>query len=220
MPGTLYVVATPIGNLGDLSSARPRGAGERRIDRGGGYAPHPPVAAKLRHRHGADVAARTQRGAEERGAHCTTCTRRVDRAGVATRARRWSAIRASIWSRPRAAQGIAVVAIPGRARRLQRCRSRACRPIASFSKAFCPRKARARRAHSQQLAREARTLIFYEAPHRLADVLRDMARTFGAERRASISRELTKRFETTYSGTLAELAKALSTTATCRAARS
>ncbi len=48
-------------------------------------------------------------------------------------------------------------------------------------------------------------MIFYEAPHRLLDVLRDMAAELGTERAASVSRELTKRFETTYTGTLAQL---------------
>jgi 16S rRNA (cytidine1402-2'-O)-methyltransferase len=73
---------------------------------------------------------------------------------------------------------------------------------------FLPAKTAARSERLEQLAREQRTLIFYEAPHRLADVLRDMTRILGAERNASISRELTKRFETTYSGTLAQLSEA------------
>jgi 16S rRNA (cytidine1402-2'-O)-methyltransferase len=105
-------------------------------------------------------------------------------------------------------QGIAVVAIPG-----------ACAAIAALSVAglpsnrfvfegFLPAKTAARVERLRQLASEERTLIFYEAPHRLAEVLRDMTETFGAQRRASISRELTKRFETSYGGTLAELTAA------------
>jgi 16S rRNA (cytidine1402-2'-O)-methyltransferase len=71
-----------------------------------------------------------------------------------------------------------------------------------------PAKAAARSERLEQLAREQRTMVFYEAPHRLTEVLRDMTRILGAERNASISRELTKRFETTYSGTLAQLSEA------------
>ena len=99
-----------------------------------------------------------------------------------------------------------VVAIPARARRLRRCRSPVCTDRC-VSRLFAAKTA-ARSERLEQLAREERTLIFYEAPHRLAEVLRDMTRIFGAERNASISRELTKRFETTYSGTLAQLSEA------------
>jgi 16S rRNA (cytidine1402-2'-O)-methyltransferase len=100
---------------------------------------------------------------------------------------------------------LAVVAIPG-----------ACAAIAALSVAglptdrfvfegFLPAKASARRERLQELAAETRTLVFYEAPHRIAEVLADMARELGTSRAASISRELTKRFESHYSGTLAEL---------------
>ena len=57
------------------------------------------------------------------------------------------------------------------------------------------------------LARETRTLVFYEAPHRLNDTLADLASAFGPERGAAVARELTKRFEHVYRGTLASLAK-------------
>jgi 16S rRNA (cytidine1402-2'-O)-methyltransferase len=49
--------------------------------------------------------------------------------------------------------------------------------------------------------------VFYEAPHRLCEVLEDLVAVFGTERRASVSRELTKRFETTYGGTLQQLSQ-------------
>ena len=50
-------------------------------------------------------------------------------------------------------------------------------------------------------------MLFYEAPHRIAQTLHDMAVVLGGERAAAVCRELTKRFETTYRGTLAELAR-------------
>ena len=50
-----------------------------------------------------------------------------------------------------------------------------------------------------------RTLVFFEAPHRIAECLEDMSAAFGGERRAAVARELTKVFETVYRGTLASL---------------
>lgn len=101
---------------------------------------------------------------------------------------------------------ITVIAVPG-----------PCAAIAALSVAglptdrflfegFLPAKSTARRAHLQSLANETRTLVFYEAPHRVREVLADLASVLGAQRPASVSRELTKRFETTYSGSLSELA--------------
>lgn len=101
---------------------------------------------------------------------------------------------------------VRVVPVPG-----------ACAAIAALSVAglptdrfafegFLPAKSSARRAQLQSLVNEMRTLLFYEAPHRIAETLQDLAAVFGDERPASVSRELTKHFETTYRGTLAELA--------------
>ncbi|MGR8949890.1 MAG: 16S rRNA (cytidine(1402)-2'-O)-methyltransferase [Gammaproteobacteria bacterium] len=56
------------------------------------------------------------------------------------------------------------------------------------------------------LANETRTLIFYEAPHRIKNTLSALGEKLGSNRRAVIARELTKRFETLYRGNLAELA--------------
>jgi 16S rRNA (cytidine1402-2'-O)-methyltransferase len=67
-----------------------------------------------------------------------------------------------------------------------------------------------RRRRLQELATETRTLIFYEAPHRILDSLRDMADAFGGERPAVVARELTKHFETIRAGSLRELVEWLS----------
>lgn len=72
---------------------------------------------------------------------------------------------------------------------------------------FPPRKAGPRRALLTGLAAERRTMIFFEAPHRLADTLRAMAEVFGDERRAAVCRELTKTYEEVRRGPLAELAE-------------
>ena len=70
---------------------------------------------------------------------------------------------------------------------------------------FLPvKKGRQTRLH--ELAPEPRTMIFYESPHRLVKTLTQLAEVFGAQRPASVSRELTKLFEETVTGTLASLA--------------
>jgi len=71
---------------------------------------------------------------------------------------------------------------------------------------FPPARAAERRSALAALAHEARTLVFFEAPHRIAATLGDLAAEFGAERRAVVARELTKAHETLYRGTLAQLA--------------
>lgn len=63
-----------------------------------------------------------------------------------------------------------------------------------------------RRAHLQSLAAEERTMIFYEAPHKLVATLRDLADTFGREREISLCRELTKLHEEIRRTTLGEAA--------------
>ncbi|HEY6823025.1 MAG TPA: SAM-dependent methyltransferase, partial [Steroidobacteraceae bacterium] len=71
---------------------------------------------------------------------------------------------------------------------------------------FLPARARERRAALGALARETRTLVLFEAPHRIVAALADMAAVLGAERAAVVARELTKAHERIYRGTLGELA--------------
>ncbi len=105
------------------------------------------------------------------------------------------------------AAGVRVSPVPG-----------ACAAIAALSVAglpsdrfcfegFLPAKAGARRQRIAELADEARTLVFYESSHRIAETLADMAGGFGADRPAVLARELTKRFETVLDGPLAMLAE-------------
>lgn len=71
---------------------------------------------------------------------------------------------------------------------------------------FPPRRPGERRRALAELAAERRTMVFFEAPHRIADTLADMAAAFGADRAAAVCRELTKTYEETVRGPLAELA--------------
>jgi len=103
--------------------------------------------------------------------------------------------------------GFKVVPIPG-----------ACAMIAALSasglatdsfvfEGFLAPKSGARRKQLELLANEPRTLVFYESTHRIEECLKDMRDIFGNNRRATIARELTKTFETIYSENLEEILK-------------
>lgn len=204
--GTLYVVATPIGNLGDLS---PRA---REV------LSHVQLIAAEDTRHtrqmlqafGIDTALTSLHEHNEMQKSGALIERLVAGESLAL----VSDAGTPLISDPgfdlvaaARARGVAVVVVPG-----------PCAAIAALSIAglptdrfvfegFLPAKSAARVARLRELASEERTMIFYEAPHRLPEVLHDMAAEFGAARTASVSRELTKRFETTYTGTLAQLSE-------------
>lgn len=69
---------------------------------------------------------------------------------------------------------------------------------------FLPVK-KGRKSKLEQLKSDENTLVFYESPYKIARTLSDLAEYFGEERRASLSREISKKFEETLRGTLAEL---------------
>jgi 16S rRNA (cytidine1402-2'-O)-methyltransferase len=71
---------------------------------------------------------------------------------------------------------------------------------------FLPARERERRVALAALAHEPRTLVFFEAPHRIIAALADMAAELGEERQAVVARELTKAHESIYRGTLGQLA--------------
>lgn len=202
--GTLYVVATPIGNLGDLSTrAREVLARVQLI-----AAEDTRHTRQLLQAFGIDTPLTSLHEHNEMHKSEALIARLVAGEAIAL----VSDAGTPLISDPgfdlvaaARARGVSIVVIPG-----------PCAAIAALSIAglptdrfvfegFLPAKNSARATRLQQLASEQRTMIFYEAPHRLKDVLRDLAAEFGAERTASVSRELTKRFESTYNGTLAQL---------------
>ncbi len=71
---------------------------------------------------------------------------------------------------------------------------------------FLPQK-KGRQTKLKSLAEETRTMVFYESPHRLLKALEEFKEHFGAERKVSVSRELTKMFEETFRGTVEETSK-------------
>jgi 16S rRNA (cytidine1402-2'-O)-methyltransferase len=101
------------------------------------------------------------------------------------------------------AAGVRVVAIPGPSA-LVAALSVAGAPTDRFAfEGFLPAKAKARQELLRSLNSEARTLVFYETPHRLAAALEDLAAAFGEERELVVVRELTKLHEEIFRGTVA-----------------
>jgi len=205
-PGTLFVVATPIGNLGDLS---PRAldtlkkvsavcAEDTRHTRQllSHFGVDRPLVALHEHNEGdaaGTLVARLLAG-ESLALVSDAGTPLVSDPG-------FRLVRAAREA------GIAVSPVPG-ASALVAALSVAGLPSDRFIfEGFLPAKANARRERLAMLAAEPRTLIFYESAHRIEDMLADAAAAFGAERRAVVARELTKLFETVLDGSLADLAQ-------------
>ena len=104
-----------------------------------------------------------------------------------------------------ASAGFEVLAIPGPSA-ITTALAVAGLPTSRFCfEGFLPARQRERRTELARLALETRTLVFFEAPHRIADTLNDLVVEFGGARRAVVARELTKTHETIYRGTLEEL---------------
>ena len=106
-----------------------------------------------------------------------------------------------------AAGGIEVGVIPGPSA-ITAALAVAGLPTSRFCfEGFLPTRSRERRAQLARLASETRTLVFFEAPHRIAETMADLVAEFGGERRALVARELTKAHETLYRGNLSDLAQ-------------
>ncbi|KPV41178.1 hypothetical protein AN478_04600 [Thiohalorhabdus denitrificans] len=103
--------------------------------------------------------------------------------------------------------GVAVRAVPGPSA-VTAALSVAGLPANRFAfEGFLPTKAEARRTRLRAIAQDPRTVVLFESPRRLKDLLGELAAACGAEREAVVTRELTKRFETNRRGTLGELAE-------------
>jgi 16S rRNA (cytidine1402-2'-O)-methyltransferase len=104
-------------------------------------------------------------------------------------------------------QDIRVTAVPGPSAVLTALALSAL-PVDRFCfEGFLPRKPGERLARLREVAADRRTLVYFEAPHRIDDALAAMAEVFGPQRRAAVCRELTKTYEEVRRGPLAELAQ-------------
>ncbi len=206
MPGTLYIVATPIGNLEDITLRALRllreadlvAAEDTRHTRA--LLSHFEIGTPLVAYHQHSEAGRTdnlvRRLTEGQTIALVTDagTPGVSDPGV-------ELVRAAL-----AAQ-IPVVPIPGASAALCALVGSGLPPARFAFEGFLPRTKGPRRAKLAALARgETRTLIFYESPQRIEATLREMANAFGPARPAAVGRELTKKFEEFVRGTLEEVA--------------
>ena len=202
--GRLQVVATPIGNMGDVS-ARARQALESAT-----------VIAAEDTRHTGTLLQALGISKPLLSLHAHNETQRVPELLARLTAGETIALVSDAGTpllsdpgyelvRAAAEAGVEIEAIPGPSA-ITAALAVAGLPVNRFCfEGFLPTRERERRAHLAQLAGETRTLVFFEAPHRIVTTLADLAAELGGERRAVVARELTKAHETIYRGTLAEL---------------
>ena len=204
MESGLYIVATPIGNLGDISSRAIQvlqsvdliAAEDTRHSR------------RLFQQFAIDTPCFAYHDFSDRGAQERVLSRLAQGEAVALVSDAGTPLISDPGFRlVRDVQeaGFRVFPVPG-----------ACAAIAALCVAglptdrfvfegFLPAKAGARAARLLELAAEESTTIFYEAPHRIVDSLQAMVETFGADREAVLAREITKAYETVRRAPLAEL---------------
>lgn len=205
MAGTLYLVPTPIGNLGDIS---PRMA-DTLAQADFIAAEDTRVTVKLLnhlglkkpmvtyHRHNTAASGQAVLDRLLAGESCALVTD----AGMPAISDPGEEMVALC-----AAAGVPVVPIPGPCA-LVTALAASGQPTGRFTfEGFLAMNKKNRRAHLESLRGEERTMIFYEAPHKLVATLRDLADTFGREREISLCRELTKLHEETRRTTLSEAA--------------
>ena len=205
MAGTLYLVPTPIGNLGDIS---PRMA-DTLAQAAFIAAEDTRVTVKLLnhlglkkpmvtyHRHNTAASGQAVLDRLLAGESCALVTD----AGMPAISDPGEEMVALC-----AAAGVPVVPIPGPCA-LVTALAASGQPTGRFTfEGFLAMNTKHRRAHLESLRGEERTMIFYEAPHKLVATLRDLADTFGREREISLCRELTKLHEEIRRTTLGEAA--------------
>ncbi|TBU98077.1 16S rRNA (cytidine(1402)-2'-O)-methyltransferase [Stutzerimonas kirkiae] len=202
--GTLYVVATPIGNLDDISARALRILGEVALI----AAEDTRHSLRLLQHFGIDTplaACHEHNEREEGGRFLATLQAGSDVALISDAGTPLISDPGYHLVRQARRAGVRVVPVPG-----------ACALIAALSAAglasdrfvfegFLPARQAARLTRLEALREEARTMIFYEAPHRIVECLADLQAVFGGTRQAVLGRELTKTFETLKGLPLAEL---------------
>jgi len=203
-PSTLYIVATPIGNLGDISQ-RARDILEQ-VD----------IIACEDTRHTQRLLSAFAIKNKTMSMHDHNERQRQEQIAILLQEGKSVALVSDAGTplisdpgfhlvRHCRQQGLSVSPIPG-----------ACAAIAALSVAglptdrftfegFLPSKSGARQATLTELANEARTMVFYDAPRRAIDTVEDIVKTLGGQRYVVMARELTKTFETVYSDTAENL---------------
>jgi 16S rRNA (cytidine1402-2'-O)-methyltransferase len=206
--GALVVVATPIGNLGDLSPRASRTLCE--VD----------LVLAEDTRHTGRLLAHVGSEVPQRSLHEHNERERIDELLQRLRGGQRIALVSDAGtpavSDPGyrlvaacAEQGVPVEVVPGPSAMLAALVVSGLPTDRVAFEGFLPRKGGARRRRLEELAQEPRTLVLFVSPHRAADDLEDLARELGPSRRAALTRELTKRHEEVWHATLEELATRL-----------
>jgi 16S rRNA (cytidine1402-2'-O)-methyltransferase len=202
----VILVGTPIGNLGDISpraiealtDADVIAAEDTRRTRPMLTALGIPGGGRLVSFHGpheAELAAKLVARIVERGERLV-CVTDAGMPGISDPGERL--VRAAL------AAGVAVEVVPGPSAALAALVVSGL-PTARFVfEGFLPRKGRQRAARLAGLKSEDRTMVLFEAPHRLEATLTDLAEALGPDRPVAVAREITKRFETVWRGTLGQ----------------
>jgi 16S rRNA (cytidine1402-2'-O)-methyltransferase len=205
-PGSLYVVATPIGNLGDmtpravevLSSVERIAAEDTRHSRKllQHFAIQTPLVAVHEHNE-REIAPRLVAQLRAGGSVAL-----ISDAGTPL-------ISDPGFNLVRLAReaGVRVVPVPGPSALVCALSVSGLATDRFVFEGFLPAKRAARRARLAELHHDSRTLVLYESSHRIVECLRDLAEVFGGERHAVLARELTKQFETVRGASLEELAQ-------------
>jgi len=204
--GTLYVVATPLGNLGDLS---PRAADTLK---------HAAVVAAEDTRHTKPLLVHVGSRADLVSFHAHSTDRALERLlrllGGGTDVALVTDAGTPTVSDPGAelvaaarARGIPVVTIPGPTAVAAALAVSGLAADRYLFLGFLPRKGGERRRLLEAVAASEWTVVLFEAPNRVAELLADLSTACGPDRAAAVARELTKVFEETRAGTLAELAE-------------
>ena len=206
MSGTLYVIATPIGNLEDITLRALRllreadlvAAEDTRHTRKllAHFEIGTPLIAYHQHSEAGRVGNLIHRLSEE--GQSVALVTDAGTPGVSDPGA--ELVGAAL------AAGVPVVPVPGASAALCALIGSGLPPARFAFEGFLPRTRPSRRAKLQQLAAETRTLIFYEAPNRTAETLKEMTGAFGPARPAAVGRELTKKFEEFVRGPLEEVA--------------
>ncbi len=205
MAGTLYVVATPLGNLGDLS---PRAADTLK---------NVAAVAAEDTRHTKTLIVHVGSSAELISFHAHSSARALERilhllgtgkdvalvtdAGTPTVSDPGAELVAAARARD-----VPIVTIPGPTAVAAALAVSGLRADRYVFLGFLPRKGGDRRRLLEMVAQSQWTVVLFEAPNRVADLLTDLAELCGEDREAAVARELTKVFEETRAGTLADLA--------------
>lgn len=200
-PGTLYVCGTPLGNLSDITLRALETLKAVRLI----AAEDTRQAAKLLGRYGIEtptVSYHAHNAATQAPRLVARLLSGEDVALVSDAGMPGISDPGEELIRAAIASGVPVVPVPGPVAAVTGLVVSGLPTARWVFEGFLPREGKARRRLLRTLAAEARTLVFYEGPHRLRDTLQDMSQAFGPGRPVAVARELTKAFEEVVRGTL------------------